>query len=86
MGVKETLLARQEVADVLACKDRKLLLIDMNDARIPASIIDLLEFNASHYDVLPKGTRIAARFDTHTQLRVKRGGQEKYPINTQNRM
>ena len=34
------------------------VLVDIREAAIDDSAVDLLEFNSSHYDVLPRGCRI----------------------------
>lgn len=51
--------ARLKAAALCAEHGASLLLADLSAAVIPDDPAGLFEFNASHYDVLPAGTRIA---------------------------
>ena len=58
-SAREAAAARADVAEMMAAHGIRLLLADIRRAHISAELFNLYEFNASHYDVLPVGTKIA---------------------------
>ena len=59
IGIDEANQARNEAARLMFDKKLSRILADISGAIITAKTMGLFEFNASHYDVLPRGTMIA---------------------------
>ncbi len=59
MTIKEATASRKEAAAMMTDRKLRLVLADVSDTDHDESTIDLLDFNASQYDVFPRFTRLA---------------------------
>lgn len=59
MSIVEATASRNEAAAMMKERDLDLVLADVSKTNHDESTMDLMNFNASHYDVFPAGTRLA---------------------------
>lgn len=59
MTVVEATASRNEAAAMMKVRGLLRILVDVSQTNHDDSTLDLMEFNASHYDVFPLGTQIA---------------------------
>ena len=59
MTIKEATESRNEAAAIMADRGLNLVLADVSDTDHDESTMDLLNFNASHYDAFPPRSRLA---------------------------
>jgi hypothetical protein len=58
-GSDEARRARDEAAELMFAEKLNRILADISKAKVRDSTLGLFRFNATHYDVLPRNTRIA---------------------------
>lgn len=59
MTIKEATESRNEAGAVMTERDLRFVLADVSETDHAETTMDLYEFNASHYEVFPPGTRLA---------------------------
>jgi hypothetical protein len=59
LTITEATASRNEAVEMMKELSRHLVLADVSRSKIDESTLDLLSFNASHYEVFPADTRIA---------------------------
>lgn len=60
MTVREAHASRDEAGPILKAHGLRRVLADVSQTNHDDSTMDLFKFNSTHYDVFPRGTRIAA--------------------------
>lgn len=59
IGIEHATASRIEAAAIMNERGLRLVLADVSRTNHVETPLDLLEFNATHYDVFPRGSRIA---------------------------
>jgi hypothetical protein len=59
MTIKEATASRNEAGETMAERGLSNVLADVSRTEHDRTTLDLFEFNASHYDVFPSGSRLA---------------------------